>query len=49
MAIILGDEELTYQEQLETKEWKSRRKEILERDDHCCSFCGKGKCKKAQI
>ena len=50
MAIILtGDEELTYQEQLETEEWKSRRKEILERDNHCCSFCGKGQCKKLKI
>ena len=49
MAIILSGKELTYQEQLETKEWKSRRKEILERDGYFCSFCGKGQCKKLKI
>lgn len=42
MSVILT-EELSYQEQLETKEWKSRRKEIIERDNHHCLFCGKGK------
>ena len=55
MAIILNDDEeltyqeLTYQEQLKTKEWKSRRQQILERDDHCCSFCGKGQCRKLKF
>ena len=38
MAIIISGEELTYQEQLETKKWRSRRKEILERDGYFCSF-----------
>lgn len=36
-------QQLNYQEQLETREWKSRRKEIIERDKHTCLFCGKSK------
>lgn len=31
-----------YIEQLESPEWKSRRDEILKRDENKCSFCGKG-------
>ncbi len=35
-------DQLSYPEQLETQEWKSRRDVILERDHYCCSMCGKG-------
>lgn len=42
MSYILS-QQLSYQEQLETREWKSRRKEIIERDKHSCLFCGKSK------
>lgn len=30
---------MTYQEQLESYEWRSKRKEILERDNFCCRNC----------
>lgn len=32
---------MTYKEQLETKEWKAKRLEILERDNFHCQKCGK--------
>ncbi len=34
---------MTYEEQLETRHWKVRRDEILERDDYCCQECLRGK------
>ena len=33
---------LSYPEQLETKEWKSRRNAIILRDENRCRLCGKG-------
>lgn len=33
----------TYEEQLESKEWQDKRQQILERDGHKCSLCGKTK------
>lgn len=31
---------MKYADQLKTKEWKARRLEILERDNHTCTQCG---------
>lgn len=31
---------LTYEELLQTKEWKAKRESILQRDKHKCVFCG---------
>lgn len=30
----------TYEQLLQTEQWKDRRKEILERDNHQCLCCG---------
>lgn len=49
MGVIISGEELSYQEQLESKEWKLRRKEILDRDGHFCLLCGRGKCKRVKF
>lgn len=34
---------MTYEEQLQTPYWLSKRLEILERDDYCCQDCLRGK------
>jgi len=31
---------MTYKEKLQTSEWKSKRKEILKRDNNKCQICG---------
>lgn len=33
---------MTYQEQLHTEEWQRRRREIIKRDGHRCTCCGRG-------
>ena len=40
----MAEKHINYQEQLESQEWKSRRKTILNRDNNTCSCCGKGEC-----
>lgn len=40
---------LTYPEQLETSEWKSKRESIIERDHHRCTNCGLGESRSATV
>lgn len=40
---------MNYEEQLQTKQWDVRRRQILERDDHCCQDCLRGKNKRLPL
>ncbi|WP_439880923.1 hypothetical protein ACSX1A_17445 [Pontibacter sp. MBLB2868] len=37
-----GNQKITYLMLLSTREWQEKRLEVIRRDHHCCTKCGKG-------